>query len=100
MRLFQTRHQGCAALLRYTLGPNAHIKTYREPQGITFVFDDTSGKCRDISHKFFDDDNEGPFSVSDGRALLDHFATIRRTMTAAINAPTGEWVNTGEIENE
>lgn len=94
MKLFRTRHQGCAAALQYALGPEVHLKTYREQRGVTFAFADPDGKCGEIAAQFFDDHGEGPFGVSDARALIDEFIEVRRTATAAINSPDGQWTNT------
>jgi hypothetical protein len=99
MRLFRTRHQGVAAVLRYSLGPDAHLKTYREQRGVTFLFDDTAGACSEITRQFFDDHDEGPFGVSDARALIESFVEVRRTMTAAIQSSNGQWSSgEGDIE--
>jgi hypothetical protein len=103
VKLFRTRNQGCAAALRYALGPAAHLKTYREPRGVTFLFQDTAGECRELARQFFGDHGEGPLGVTDARGLIDDFFAIRQTMAAAIASPDGQWSNDaadGENDND
>jgi len=93
MNVFRSKHQGCAAALRYVLGSAAHRKTFVEhnQRGETFLFLDEQGQCPEIERQFF----AGELAISDARALIESFFAIKRSLAAAF-ASGGTWENPAE----
>jgi hypothetical protein len=90
MNTFRTRHQGLSALMRYSLGDHAHLRTYLESdRRVSFEFDDSAGRCADIARTFFE--SEGA-AVSNAKALLDAHRKVRGSVSDAIESD-GEWRN-------
>jgi hypothetical protein len=87
---FATRHQGCAAFIRYAVGDEGHRSTRINSQNrAVFEFDDSTGRATDLSQTFF---GAEPVAIGDVRALLDVSKALRATVSEAV-ANGGEWRN-------
>lgn len=105
MSEFRTRSEGFSALLRYTLGSNAHLRTevtHRERVLFTFA-DEPVGSCKKLADDYFAD---GSVAIGDARCLLECARDLRWTVRQARNNG-GRWtpeqvnaeqIQTGEIQ--
>lgn len=89
MSFYCTTHQGCASVLRFVLGDNAHRRTFKRRDGrISFEFYDPEGKCVEIATLFFEPDG---IATGNARELLASDRAVRETIGVCINS--GEWRN-------
>ena len=89
MSLYKTCHQGCATVLRFVLGDNAHRRTYRRTdRRISFEFEDSEGKGAEVAATFFAPDG---IAISNARQLLACDREVRATVGICMNS--GEWRN-------
>lgn len=89
---YQTRHVGLAALLRYAMGDESHLRTEKVAQYSTiFTFSD-SERCAELERVFFSRDGA---ATGNARELLDCVRVIRATVAAAQRNPDGVW-NAGD----
>lgn len=88
MNEYTTRHVGLAALLRYAMGDDAHLRTQKVGQYSTiFVFRNPE-RCAELEHIFFSRDGA---ATGNARELLDCARVIRATVAAAQRKPDGTW---------
>lgn len=84
---YRTCHQGCAAVLRFVLGDENHLRTYRRSDSrISFEFMDPEDKAAEIARTFFEPEG---IAVSNARELLACDRAVRLTVGDAIER--GEW---------
>ncbi len=89
-RIYRTKSQSTAALLRFTLGDDCHVATIMEPgRRASFEFcDKPEQSCEELVKLFYGRD---PVPVTDAVRLLICLHKVQQSMNAARRGRSGIW---------